>query len=316
MKSCCVIGGTGFIGANLIPKLVYSGRFVKVIARSSSPKMFLPENSEYYSGDYGDSEFLAGILKGVDEIIHLAYSSVPKTSYDDPIHDILNNLPETVQLFDLALKTRVKKILIISSGGTVYGKLDKLPASESSPTNPLSPYGITKLACEKYAMMFHEIHKLPVICVRPANAYGEGQKAFTGQGFIATAISSILQKKEILLYGSCGTVRDYIYIQDLINGIISSLELGQIGECYNIGTGVGKNNIEVLELLKPLAEKAKLNIKLKKLEQRPFDVPANILDSSKLHKHTGWKPNISLIEGLQKSWEWYSKIHKDYQCEF
>ncbi|MCE5340854.1 MAG: GDP-mannose 4,6-dehydratase [Planctomycetaceae bacterium] len=316
MKICCVIGGTGFIGSNLVPKLVSSGRFVKVIGRNPNPMVSLPKNSEYYSGNYGDSRFLAKILKGVNEVIHLAYSSVPKTSYDDPIHDILNNLPETVQLFNLALKAKIKKILIVSSGGTVYGKIARSPASESVPTNPLSPYGITKLACEKYAMMFYEIHNLPVICVRPANAYGEGQKAFTGQGFIASAICSILQKKKIQLYGDTGTVRDYIHIDDLTNGILLALRSGKIGNCYNIGTGLGKNNIEILELLRPFAEKAKLKIKIKKLALRPFDVPFNVLNFNKLKKDTGWEPKIPLSLGLQKTWDWFSKIHEEYKCGF
>jgi UDP-glucose 4-epimerase len=316
VKTCCVIGGTGFIGSNLIPKLISADRFVKIIARNPLRQNHLLKNTEFYAGDYGDCDFLAKVLKNVDEVVHLAYSSVPKTSYDDPIHDILNNLPETVQLFDMALKAKVKKILVVSSGGTVYGKIDNFPASESFPTKPLSPYGITKLACEKYAMMFHEINGLPAICVRPANAYGEGQKAFTGQGFIATAICSILQNKEIQLYGDFGTVRDYIHIDDLTNGIVSAIESGKIGECYNIGTGLGKNNLEIIELLRPFAEDAKLNIKIKKLKLRPFDVPINILDSNKLRKDTGWQPEIPLSLGLQKTWDWYSKMHKECKCVF
>lgn len=316
MKQTCIIGGSGFIGSNLIPKLLLTGRFVKIVDKAPSLQNNSYENTKYFCGDYGDYDFIRKIIKGSDEIIHLAYSSVPKTSYDDPIHDILNNLPETVQLFEFALKANIKKILIVSSGGTVYGKLKNPPACELSPTNPLSPYGITKLACEKYAMMFHQLHKLPVVCVRPANAYGKGQKPFTGQGFIATAICSILQKKEILLYGKQGTVRDYIHIEDLTNGIISALESGRIGECYNIGTCIGTNNLDILKLLKPLAAKVKLNIKINKLDLRPFDVPVNILDYGKLKKDTGWTPKITLNYGLEKTWNWYSEMHKRNKCEF
>ena len=102
----------------------------------------------------------------------------------------------------------MQKLVLVSSGGTVYGNPSTVPVAEDHPTTPISPYGITKLAIEKYAAMYRLTAGLPVVCVRPGNAYGEGQRPFSGQGFIATAMASVIQGKEVVLFGERGTVRD------------------------------------------------------------------------------------------------------------
>lgn len=302
MTKCCVIGGAGFIGSHLVVDLQKSGRSVTVVGRREVPIRRLPDSVKYISGDYSDTYFLEQILGDHDEVILLAYTTVPKTSYDDPVKDLLTNVPYEVAFFELASKLALKKIVFVSSGGTIYGKPVFLPISEDHPTNPISPYGITKLTIEKYAFMYHVSKGLPVVCVRPGNAYGEGQRPFTGQGFIATAINSILQNKEILLFGDEGTVRDYIHVHDIVSGIMAVLTGGLSGECYNVGTGRGSNNYEILQILSPLAEAQGFTIKCSVVPSRPFDVPKNILDSAKLRSHTGWRSVIGLEEGLQMTW--------------
>jgi len=315
MKCCCVIGGTGFVGSFLVRALLKEGRKVIVVGRNKLPSRPLPDNVEYTPGNFGDKYFLQGILRGVDEIIDLAYATVPKTSYDDPVRDIVNNLPSAVRLFEVASELSIKKLIMISSGGTVYGIAQNLPITEYHPTNPISPYGITKLAIEKYAMMYHHSKKLPVICVRPSNAFGEGQKPFTGQGFIATAIAHILKQQEIILYGETGTIRDYIHINDVTRGIIAALDYGIPGSCYNIGTGIGKSNKEVLDDILPLAMSAGLKPRIQVMPTRQFDVPANVLDSSKMREETGWMPLIPFGDGIKKTWNWYYNEMYDYSAQ-
>ena len=269
------------------------------------PSRPLPAGVNYLAGDYGDPYFLRGVLQGVDEVVMLAYSSVPKSSFEDPVRDILDNLPAEVKLFELACTLGIKKLAFVSSGGTVYGKALTLPMNEMHPTNPISPYGITKLATEKYALMFHEIESLPVVCVRPGNAYGEGQKPFAGQGFLATAIVSILQGREIVLFGETGTVRDYVHVDDVARGIVACLDCGEPGECYNVGSGIGLNNREVLEALAPLARAAGKELRINSVPARRFDVPSNVLDASKLTLASGWRPEVSFPEGIERTWRWY-----------
>ena len=310
MSHCCVIGGTGFIGAHLVAMLQATGREITVIGRNPLPTRPLPANVRYIAGDYGDNYFLRGVLQDADEVVMLAYTTVPKSSFEDPVRDILDNLPAAVKLFETACALGLKKLVFVSSGGTVYGRALRFPLDEGQPTDPISPYGITKLSTEKYALMFHELESLPVVCVRPGNAFGEGQKPFVGQGFVATAIVSILQGRELVLFGESGTIRDYVHVSDVAEGILASLNHGTPGECYNIGSGIGLSNREVLDAIEPFARAAGRDIGLKIMPARRFDVPANVLDCHKLRSETGWKPAISFDEGIERTWHWYRKEYR------
>jgi UDP-glucose 4-epimerase len=300
---CCVIGGGGFIGHHLVPLLLSSGRRVTVVGRRAAPTRFLPAGVRYIAHDYGDRPFLAELLKDVDEVVNLAYSSVPKTSFEDPVQDILSNLPAAVSLFLATSRSSVQRLILVSSGGTVYGKAESLPIGESHPTNPVSPYGITKLAIEKYAIMYHNHTELPVVVLRPGNAFGEGQRPFSGQGFIATAISSILSGKEITIYGRDGMIRDYIYVGDVAGAIMAALERGRPGRCYNVGTGIGRNNREVLDAVLPHASASGFKLSTRMLQPREFDVPANVLSPLRFIEDTGWQTTTSFEDAIERTWK-------------
>lgn len=303
--SCCVIGGAGFIGSHLVHALLETGRDVLVVGRREQGLISLPENVRYFQGDIRNPEFTSQILKGVDEIVDLAYSSVPKTSYENPLLDISDNLPGSVALFDVASSLPLIKMLFVSSGGTIYGEPHSLPIVEDHPTNPISPYGITKLALEKYAQMYHKIRGLPVVCVRPSNPYGEGQRPFVGQGFIATAIASMLAGEEIKIFGAQGTIRDYIYVGDMAKALVAALDFGASGECYNIGSSIGKSNLEVIDQISICARRNGINPAVTHVAHRPFDVSANVLDTQKLFAISGWRPETEFSDGIERTWDWY-----------
>jgi len=299
----CVVGGAGFIGAHVTRGLVRSGRDVVVLGRRAEPDRELPPGVRYVSGDYGDVDVVRALLKDADEVIDLAYSTVPKSSFEDPIFDIISNLPASVQLLREAATVGVRRLVLVSSGGTVYGVANSLPIREDHATNPISPYGITKLTIEKYAGMFQRSTGLPVAIARPANAYGEDQHAFTGQGFVATAMHSIIRGDAVGVFGGTGTTRDYVHVSDVAEGIIAILERGTPGHAYNIGTGIGTSNFEVLTEIAPLANRAGCELRTTTLPSRSFDVPANVLDSSKLASQTGWQPKVDLHTGIQRTWD-------------
>ncbi|WP_310391087.1 NAD-dependent epimerase/dehydratase family protein [Hymenobacter sp.] len=303
----CVIGGAGFIGRAVVTELLARGRQVVVVGRNDSP-IGLPAGVRYLENFIENGlETVREALEASTEVIDLAYSTSPGTSFDDPVNDLLVNVPETVRLFELAAgMPHLRKFVWVSSGGTVYGRTPAIPISETHPTFPISPYGITKLALEKYAHMYFETRQLPVVCVRPANAYGEGQRPYGSQGFVATAIASILDQRELTLYGEHGTVRDYLHVMDMATGIVAALEAGEPGEVYNLGSGQGLTNRQVLELLAPRAEAMGRSLWTRVQPARPFDVPANILDCGKLQKASGWQPYLSIEQGLAKTWEWYA----------
>ncbi|OIQ99752.1 UDP-glucose 4-epimerase [mine drainage metagenome] len=298
-----VIGGGGYIGAYLVPMLIAGGRRVTVMGRGEKPHYALPGGATYVAGDFGQRELISGLLDRHQEIIHLAYATVPNTSFENPLGDLLQNLPPTVQLFS-EVADRGGKLILISSGGTVYGEAVKLPICEDHPTRPISPYGVTKLTLENYARLYAVTHGLKFVCVRPANAYGVGQRPFIGQGFISTAIASAMRGQPIKIFGQDGTVRDYIYVSDLASGIMSALEHGHMSETYNVGTGVGLSNKGVIQILSPLMKRMGFETIVEHLPERAFDVKANVLDSTKLQMQTGWKPKIGIEEGLTLTSEW------------
>jgi UDP-glucose 4-epimerase len=295
-----VIGGGGFVGSHLVPRLIASGRRTTVVGRSTSCRHILPDAVTYVSGDFGELDVLRRLLDSHEEIIHLAYTTVPNTSFANPLEDLHQNLSPTVQLFTEAAE-RERRLVLISSGGTVYGEAVTLPIAEDHPTQPISPYGVTKLTLEKYANLYMVTHGLKVIVVRPANAYGEGQLPFVGQGFVATAMASAMKGQSIKIFGECGTVRDYTYVSDLADGIVNALDRGVVGEIYNIGSGVGRTNLEVVAAISQLIQK---DVHIEHLQTRVFDVKANVLDSTKLRQHTDWIPHVNFEEGLLRTHEW------------
>ena len=307
----CVIGGAGFIGRAVVTELLAQGRQVFVLGRTSEPTLPLPAGVRYLQNKLNDEgATIREALLTAAAIIDLAYTTVPGTSFQDPVNDILVNLPEAVRLFELASSMPLRKFVWISSGGTVYGRTTSEQIVENHSTLPLSPYGITKLAIEKYAHMYFESKGLPIVCVRPSNAFGEGQRAYSGQGFIATAIASILDGRALTLFGEQGTIRDYLHVADMAAGIVAALLHGRPGEVYNVGSSQGLTNRQVLEALVPLATTTGHEVDIRVLPPRPFDVPANVLDCTKLRTEAGWQPRLTFEQALAQTWHWYASQYQ------
>jgi len=305
--NCLLIGGAGFLGHRLALYLAETGRNVVVLGRRPQRPPGLTVLARYISGDYGDATLLSSLLESVDEAVDLAYSTVPKSSFEDPVFDIQTNLPQAVNLLRVASEhKKLRKLVLVSSGGTVYGHAIRTPIDEAHATNPVSPYGITKLAIEKYGLMYHQLTGLPVVVVRPGNAYGEGQLPFRGQGFAATAIASILCGRRLTVFGGAEIVRDYIHVDDIASAIVAGLDTCKPGLCYNIGTGTGTLTNDLLAMIGDLARRAGLEPEVDHRPARAYDVRVNVLDSSKLAGETGWRPSVPLSEGLDRTWRWLS----------
>lgn len=306
MINTLVIGGGGYIGSFLVPLLADTGRRVTVLGRSSTPRYELPASVKYISGDFSQYGLICNLLDNTQEVIHLAYPTVPNTTLKNSNIDLFNNLQSTVQLY-AEVADRGIKFVLVSSGGTVYGEAEELPITELHRTKPISSYGVTKLTLENYAYLYSVTHGLKFICIRPSNAYGVGQQPFIGQGFIANAIASVMREDTIKIFGKDGTVRDYLYISDLTSGIVSALEKGCLYETYNLGSGVGLSNLEVVEKITPIMREIGYKIRIELLPERVSDVKTNILASDKLKIDTGWKPTMGFIEGIVETRNWLFK---------
>ena len=297
-KKTLLIGGAGFIGEYMVPFLKEAGREVSVVGRSNLTKQYLKQSIQYFKGDFTSFDFIKPLIETHDEIVLLAYASVPNTSYDNPLADLQENLSPSVQLFIETAKLG-KKLLLVSSGGTIYGEQNQEKIKESHGKRPISPYGLTKLTLENYAFLYGVTHGLNFTVVRPTNAYGIGQMPFTGQGFIATAVASAKLRKNIMIYGESGTVRDYLYVTDLAKGIVDVLTKGELSTAYNISSGTGHSNLEIVTKLNQMLKKYDASLEVAHCPERPFDVKSNVLDNHKILKHTGWQPQIDINKGLE-----------------
>jgi UDP-glucose 4-epimerase len=300
-----VVGGGGFIGSHFVKMLVeHGGRDVIVLGRSNKPRFQLPSGVTYVQGDGANVPLISTLLSKCEEVVDLAYATVPKTSFDDPVNDVLVNLPATVALLQEAANHKLRCFLLVSSGGTVYGNPAYLPIDETHPTNPVSPYGITKLALEKYATLFHKLKGVPSIIVRPGNPYGPNQIGNLGQGFVGAAMFASLNRQPVSIFGERGTVRDYVFIEDLADGRLAVLDSGKAGETYNIGTGIGYDNRAVLDILAEVVRPTGYAVEVAVRPLRPFDVTANVLSPARLTYVSGWRPKTELHDGLEQTWEW------------
>ncbi|MDR3133387.1 MAG: NAD-dependent epimerase/dehydratase family protein [Prevotellaceae bacterium] len=306
-----LLGGSGFIGYH-IAKNLYQQDEVVVVDIGPRPAHFAFPGLQYVQGNCADRSFLRHTIQPDDNILFLAYNSVPKTSFDDPIQDITENLPIAVNLLAVLKDVPVRRMIYFSSGGTVYGHTkEHAPIGERHATNPISPYGITKLAIEKYCKMYSALFHIPIVILRPSNPFGEYQIPFRGQGFIATAMAKILKDEEITIFGNHGTVRDYIYINDLVSATIHLLktDMEKNVSVFNIGSGTGLTNVDVIRRIAAVARKKFSALKILFLPERDFDVPYNVLDATKL-KNTGWEMHTSFDEGVAQTWRWICNFMK------
>ncbi|NNU44146.1 NAD-dependent epimerase/dehydratase family protein [Ramlibacter montanisoli] len=256
----------------------------------------------YVPCDARDGAALALALAGATEIVDLSYASAARATFSDPLAELLVNVPVSLAVMQAALALGLRRYVYVSSGGTVYGEQAVQPITEAAVPAPVSPYGITKLTIERYALLEQHHHGLPAVLLRPGNAYGPEQKPFTGQGFIATAVGSVLARKPITVFGARGTVRDYIHVDDVASAIVAALDLGVPGSVYNVGTGIGMDNADILELVRAVAEPDGFRVPCEFAPARPADVTANVLDASALQRVSGWRPRIACAEGIREVW--------------
>lgn len=306
-----VIGGGGFIGSHLVQSLQATGRNVSVIGRRLERPAHLGSDVEYIPCDVMDQGHLLASLNGCEELVDLSYAGIAAVESSNAREDHFKNINAMFSILDAAVQLPIlRKLIVMSSGGTVYGAADVMPISESYPTCPISPYGITKLTLECYALMYHKVSKLPVSVVRPSNAFGVGQRPFTGQGFISTAIGLTLRGEPIPVFGSGGTIRDYVHVRDVARGIVAALDLGVAGQAYNIGSSVGRSNLDIIATLRKIACRRGVTVSLKEVAARVVDVPANVLSFQKLQVHTGWSPIEDFEGGVLEMWDELSRSAK------
>lgn len=288
-----LIGGNGFLGSAYASHLSCGGREVVILGRD-----------DWRSGRAAHIE--AAMIGRQPQIVDFAYATVPSSSFADPVADFTSNLGSMIRHLEFARRVGAGRHLFISSGGTVYGDQNKYPIAEDAPPQPISPYGITKLASEHYAAMYRRLG-VPTMVVRPSNIYGPGQLPFRGQGLVATAFGAALRGEPLTLYGGGLQRRDYLYVNDFCTALDAVLDRGKIGQAYNLGCGTATRAIDLVTAIGALTARKGYPLKLLSGEHRTFDVGCNLLDITKICETLDWGPRVALDEGLELTWRWISR---------
>ena len=297
----CVVGGNGFIGSHLVDRLRQSKWEVVVYDRADERYRERRADVEYLYGEFGNRRLLADALARTDVVFHLVSSTIPKTSNDDPVMDVRTNVLESIGLLEVCVKANVRRVLFLSSGGTVYGVPRKLPISEDQPTDPICSYGITKLAIEKYLSLFHHLYGLEYTVLRPANPYGERQNPLGHQGAVTVFLGRIARGLPVVIWGDGSVVRDYFYVGDLVEACLAALSVRTEERVFNIGSSHG---VSLNDLVETIGRVVSADFEVLYTPARSFDVPELILDSSRAGRCLGWSTKVSLEEGIERTWQW------------
>ena len=298
-----LIGGGGFLGSHLAETLLANGQDVLLFDQPGA--RYLDYSSQrgakIVTGNFLDPDSVGNALSDCDVVYHLVSATVPQTSNENTCYDVEANLVGTLQLLEQMRKAHIKKIVFSSSGGTVYGIPQEIPIRESHPTEPISSYGIVKLAIEKYLHLYWTLYGMDYCILRISNAYGARQPITPTQGAIAAFLGKAASKEEIVIWGDGTVLRDYVYASDIANAFYqASLYKGE-SRVFNIGSGHGHSLNDIVAAIESITA---VPLQVKYLPGRPFDVPVNVLDITRAKSHLGWEPKVRLEEGVLSAWEW------------
>ena len=304
-----VTGGAGFIGSNFIrhiltqrpdavivnyDKLTYAGNLANLRAIDRDPRY------SFLRGDICDAAAVEHAMRGCDVVVHFAAESHVDRSIYEPAAAIETNVRGTFTLLQVARKLAVSRFLHISTD-EVYGDLPPgVFANEDSPVIPSSPYSASKAGSDLLVRSYVRTYNFPALITRSSNNYGPYQFP---EKFLPLLITNALDDKPLPIYGDGKQQRDWLHVEDNCRGILAVLERGQIGEVYNIG---GLDVVENLEMARRLLSVVgKPETLLTYVKDRPGHDRRYALDCSKIERHLGWKPSISLHRGLQQTIAWY-----------
>ena len=304
-----ILGAAGFIGTNLAITLSRDAK--NEITLVDVKKEYFDEIKKYNldnviikEATFSEETDFDSLLMGQDVVYHLVSTTVPTTSNQHIEQEIKANVIVTIKMLDSCVKQKVKKVVFISSGGTVYGKEASCPICEDTATNPISAYGIQKVTIEKLLYLYNHLHGLDYRVIRLSNPYGPHQRPNGILGAVTTFTHRAITGQEIVVYGDGCVVRDYIYIDDAIAAIINIANGESKHKTFNVGSG---NGTSVKELLEQIEKTLKCKLNITYAEERKVDVPINYLDVSRYESQYGTLSKVSLEEGILKLAEFLRK---------
>lgn len=301
-----VTGGAGFIASHISDAFINEGHEVVIIDNLHTGFEYnINPKAKFIKLDICDPS-IEKIFEEekFDVINHHAAQMDVRRSVADPAFDANSNIIGTINLLQFSIKYGVKKFMFASTGGAVYGEQEYFPADENHPANPLSPYGISKLAVEKYLYFYNKQYGLNYTVLRYANIYGPRQNPFGEAGVVAIFTTKLLNGEQPIINGNGLQTRDYVFVGDVVKANVTALNDSE-NEIYNIGTGIETN---VNELFHSLNEIIKSNKEEKHGPVAPGEQMRSVISSEKLFKKFGWKPSTTLKEGLGETVNFFNTV--------
>ncbi len=301
-----ILGGNGFIGRNIVQQMVRDGKEVTVLDRTipyqKNPRV------NYVVGNCEDSKLINEVFKGQEVVIHLANSILPQSSMSNPVFGYKSEVVSIINIIEACRHYSIKRVIFASSGGTVYGDNGMKLNTEDSSTHPINHYGIVKLTIENILLMYNTLYNMENIILRIANPYGAGQNVSQGVGAVTVFANKLLKGEEITIFGDGNTVRDYVGIEDVVQGfcLACKWEHEDIKPIFNIGSGKG---ISLNQALQWIGSALGITPCIKYEPKRDFDVLYNVLDINKSFRYLDYYPKVQPEEGIR---EYVSILHHDF----
>ena len=308
-RKVLVTGGAGFIGSHVADGLLANGYEVHILDNLTSGTIDnVPEGTVFHELDLRDPAIEALFeSEKFEAVIHHAAQLDVRRSVSDPVFDADVNVSGFLRLMEAGRKNGLQRVVFASTGGAIYGESDTIPQDETNLLQPESPYGITKLATEKYLYFYERVHGISSVILRYANVYGPRQGAYGEAGVIAIFIKKLLTGEGPVIFGGGLQTRDYVYVGDVVNANLLALQAGK-GGVYNIGTGV---ETDVVTLLNKLKQLLGIHLPAVHADARPGEVTRSALSYKRIEDALGWVPAVSLHEGLKSTVDWFNSRASD-----
>lgn len=304
-RTVCVTGGAGFVGSHLAEAFVSTGwRTLILDDLSSGRRENVPDGAELHVLDIRSPE-AAEVVRacGATLLVHQAAQIDVRRSVADPGFDAQVNVVGTLNLLEAARRGQVAQVLFASTGGAIYGESESLPSREEDPTLPLSPYGVAKLAVERYLYFYHCAYGLDAACLRYANVYGERQSPHGEAGVVAIFLNKLLSGETPLINGDGLQTRDYVHVSDVVKANLAAV--GKPGFLvYNVGTG---REISVVELYAALRDAVDSPLPAEHGPAKPGEQRRSAIDASRARRELGLPEPLGLAEGLGRTAEWFRR---------
>jgi UDP-glucose 4-epimerase len=304
-RTVCVTGGAGFIGSHVAEALVRAGHQVLIVDDlSSGRKENVPEGAELHQLDIrsaGAAALVEGA--GVEVLVHHAAQIDVRRSVANPRFDADVNICGTLNLLEAGRRAALREVVFASTGGAIYGEQDFFPADEQHPTRPLSPYGVAKLAVERYLYCYHSVYGLDVTCLRYANVYGPRQSPHGEAGVVAIFLDRLLAGREAVINGDGLQTRDYVFVGDVVAANVASIGLGGFNT-LNVGTGV---ETTVVRLYEQIDRALGAGRPPRHAEAKPGEQRRSVISAALLERRTGVRVATPLDAGLKLTADWFQK---------